>query len=309
MTNVLRDLYKNTKLMKLVAGQVPVSVSSTSTIDEALHLMAQHHVSCLPVVGTDGSISGQIDSLDIVSYISNVIPDDKDFQAHAVLSLQIAGRAISLVTVGEVANASGRDPYIPTSMDAHADHLISYFAEGLHRAMVFDHANKLAGVVSQMTLAAELANALPHMGSLKNIAHRKLHDLYLDENGPVTTLVASTRVFEAIRFMSKTALSAIAIVDEQTGKLIGNFSAVDIEGLYKDSYPKLTQTLREFLSEHSQASMNPITVTKDAELVTAVKSMVDNKVHRLWIVDANAKPVAVFSLTDLFRLAQLPELL
>jgi predicted transcriptional regulator len=48
--------------------------------------------------------------------------------------------------------------------------------------------------------------------------------------------------------------------------------------------------------------LNPITVTKDIKLNEALKLIVDNHIHRLWVVNEEKKVENVVSLTDLIKL-------
>jgi CBS domain-containing protein len=306
--NVLYQHLHGLRLQALVATQVTASVTEKATLEEAVTKMAEARVTCLPIVDSaTGDVLSQIDTLDILQYIAKVLPDNHDLKVHEWRSLQIAGRAIAVVTVMEVADMSGRDPFAPVYEDAGMGLLLEFFSKGMHRVMVFDKKLNLKGVVSQMTVAQEVASALDHVQTLKAVGEKTISALGL-QCSEVMTISKASRVYEAIRMMAAKGVSALALIDPLTGQLCGNFSAIDVEGLYHGDYLKMTMSIEEYLIEKYPQSLRPIVVRGDSTFADTIKSMVENRVHRVWVVDGEYKPMGVVSLTDIFKLAMLPEL-
>ena len=48
---------------------------------------------------------------------------------------------------------------------------------------------------------------------------------------------------------------------------------------------------------------------KDVSLYTAVNTLVENKIHRVWVIDSGFKPVGVVSLSDVLMSVGNPEVL
>lgn len=98
--------------------------------------------------------------------------------------------------------------------------------------------------------------------------------------------------------MRSGGVSAVALVNAE-GKLTGNFSATDLKGLYDETMPSLLDTAQDYLEKFSPSSLKPTCIRAETTVADAVKTMVEDKVHRLWVIDADFKPVGVVSMTDL----------
>jgi CBS domain-containing protein len=115
----------------------------------------------------------------------------------------------------------------------------------------------------------------------------------------------------------------VALVND-AGKLAGNFSATDLkvrihtphglqslvgtlssrcieneQGLYDETMPKLLDTAEDYLEKFSPSSLKPACVRLDTTVADAVKTMVEDHVHRLWVIDDDFKPTGVITMTDL----------
>ena len=53
--------------------------------------------------------------------------------------------------------------------------------------------------------------------------------------------------------MKKEGVSALAVVDP-SGKLVGNFSASDLKGLFRQRLPDFLKSVEQFLKDHSPGS-------------------------------------------------------
>ncbi len=64
-----------------------------------------------------------------------------------------------------------------------------------------------------------------------------------------------------------------------------------------------TDTLTLSLQEFWKGTQQPlVTATPDDSLATSMQKLVDNNVHRLFVVDENSKPTKVISITDITNL-------
>ena len=108
---------------------------------------------------------------------------------------------------------------------------------------------------------------------------------------------ADTPVAEVARRMVEHDVSALVVTDEQ-GYLLGLISRTDLVTLraFEDYWPEMT-------AEHAMVRQ-VITVSPQATMRQASRLMVENKVHRLIVVETEGdrlRPVGVLSQTDIVR--------
>lgn len=305
--NVLSDFFHSLHVQDLVSHQQLVSVRDNQGCGEAVAAMSDAHVSCLPIVDhSTGKVVSQIDMLDVLAYVASVLPDTETVHHDPKNALAIAGRAILFPSVMEVADKSGRDPFTPVFVSSPASSLSLFFAQGMHRAVVVDHNNTCVGVVSQMSICEKLADALQH--KLKEFGAKSFAELHASDRTKISAIKETAKVVDAIKYLAESRLSALAVVDPQSGRLTANFSAVDLDGIYHQEMPQIMTNIREYLEKFHPQSLAPVVVRPETTLSEAVSLIVNSKVHRAWVVDNNFCPVSCFSLTDVFKLATLPEL-
>lgn len=301
--NAIYEALHSVKLADFVNRAEHVQVLDTnSTVEAAVKFLSEKNILSAPVVDAKTKdCVGIIDMLDIVHYIVRAAPEPSQLHENYFKSLEMFGRVIALETVNYVLNASGRDPYVPIYHENPVTLLVSLFAKGIHRAPVLDANNKVINTTSQSDIVRYLAEHL-HMGKAKAMGETPVSKLGLGANTPVVVFHDDS-VLKALQTIKEKGVSAVGVVDEQ-GKLVGNFSASDLKGLYREQLPSLTLSVREYLKKHSPKSLSPISTPKDATLMEVAKMLKENKLHRLWVLDENRKPAGVITLTDLMGLVE-----
>jgi len=274
-------------------------LTDNQTLEAAMKLLSDNKILGAPVT-FNGEVIGIIDVLDIVQFVVKVAPNALDLKLNPT-ALETVGRAIAWKTVGEVVNESGRNPLVPIYASDPATSAISYFAQGFHRAVVFNSERQVIGVLSQTALVERMGEMLKH-GDNKAIASRNLQSLGLGMAEPVT-IKSSASVLDGLNALAGFNVSAIAIIDG-SGKLCGNFSASDLRGIYAEHLPSFHKTIVEFLQEHSPQSLKPRAIYRDATLADCIDELQTEQVHRLWCIDGDFKPIGLVSNTDLMQLAQ-----
>jgi CBS domain-containing protein len=117
--------------------------------------------------------------------------------------------------------------------------------------------------------------------------------------------------------MYQKMVSGVAVVNSG-GQLIGNISATDlkfISGSPTELMQRLDTTAIEFLEWRSgqprfseqdllkdAAFALPLTCTLEDTLLTVLKKLKTKGTHRLWLIDADNKPIGVISLCDIINM-------
>jgi len=182
------------------------------------------------------------------------------------------------------------------------------FAAGSHIVgVVDDSTSKLVGILSQGSLFQQVAEmwvkgplkeekegASPLLSALMELKYI---------TSPVKSVSSKVTALSAFESMSKLDLSGLAVVNDE-GALIHNTSATDIK-LWLSASSMLNMSIEAFLIEIRKASLDeryPVTMCSPKDsFVRAVKKLQATKYHRLWIVDADKKPIGVLALTDIFK--------
>lgn len=119
-------------------------------------------------------------------------------------------------------------------------------------------------------------------------------------------------VYHAFKRMAELNISAIAVVDEEhDGILIGTLSVSDlrfvsskaeIEPLIKEM---ATMSIKDFLlrvKKQPVSGINSLITCKPNDSVRAtINNALENKVHRVWCIDEQERPLHVVTFTDMIR--------
>src|SRR5690606_33032138 len=101
-------------------------------------------------------------------------------------------------------------------------------------------------------------------------------------------------VNEAFKKLVLFVLSAVAVVDETSGVLIETVSPSDLRYGYQHdpTFGFLHKTCADFVIDvHNEVSRKQQSVTAESTLGEVFEGLVQGKVHQLWIVDDDNKPI------------------
>ena len=107
--------------------------------------------------------------------------------------------------------------------------------------------------------------------------------------GPETTLA------EAARLMWERRIGSLLVVDDE-GRLRGIITERDLVFAVSEAWDPNRHTVLEVMTE------NPITVERDADILTVVRKMRDANVRHMPVVDENGRPVGIISYRDVLDL-------
>lgn len=108
-------------------------------------------------------------------------------------------------------------------------------------------------------------------------------------------------VVDVLQEMVKRKADAAAIVSRATGTLITTFSPSDVRTLTLGSGLKynLQKQVGQYIRDLNQGSIpESIVLNQNSTLAAAIAKMVQNNVHRIWVVDSNMNPSACVTAED-----------
>jgi len=292
-------------------------LSSYDTLEDALEVLDAKGVSSAPIIDVDSQkIIGVLDMYDIVVFILRAmgVSPTIDFEAVPVgylESLEVDGRLIAKTPlvdiVGNVTNFRSPAPTEVVEPSRPLQSIMELFVSGVERVLVAE-GGQVIGMYSQSDMISLIAQSMYLIGLKKK---RRLVDLNLARS-PMVTVPTTTRVLTTLKEMYNQGVPAVGIVLE-SGRLIGNFSASNLKGIKNDEFVSLHMSVIDFLQHqrfkerplltkmaHAKA-LHPATVFAQDTLEHAVLMMAASRVHRLWVVKDDLKPMGVLTIADLLR--------
>lgn len=240
--------------------------------------------------------------LDVVVHALEVAPQKQvgaavtRWDGNVKRALETAARALALTEVKKCMNASGKDNYVPLEEAEEATLAVNVFAGGIHRAPILNKEAKLLGTVSQSSLVRWMAQESKTYLKEHPALDLYLSDLGLGANAP-TTVTADQSVVRVLATLAEAGVSAVPLVNAK-GELVGNFSAVDLVGLYAERLPQFEQSVEHFLKEHAPHSLQPRSLPYRSTLREVLAFFETHPFHRVWITE-HGKVHGVVSHTDL----------
>jgi 5'-AMP-activated protein kinase, regulatory gamma subunit len=139
-----------------------------------------------------------------------------------------------------------------------------------------------------------------------DIGKLRVGELINDQKEGVFSLKESQPAIEGVALMEKNHVSGLAVVDED-GCIIANFSTHDFSKMMASSGaiapPELFLPMHVFLLQQAQLvpSRAPVTCRKTDSLVSVVTKLALYRVHRVWVVDEENKPIGVITPFEVLR--------
>jgi len=180
------------------------------------------------------------------------------------------------------------------------------FSKDTHRSLVIDYTNKTSPYILTQTdiikYVYDNPECLPEIDY--NSSLRSLGWSNENKKNELVVGYANETALNVYRRMAFKNLIGIPIVDGVNQQILGNLSLSDLRGLNYESIDLLVLPILEFLKHlpNSENILNPKVVTYDTSLKETLKIIIDNHIHRIWIIDENKKVLDVITLTDLINL-------
>ncbi|KAI8847330.1 hypothetical protein BC829DRAFT_247431 [Chytridium lagenaria] len=165
------------------------------------------------------------------------------------------------------------------------------FAQGTHRALITDALRQRPAIL--LTQTDILRYLLDHPEEYSNAPTNfstTLKDLGITSRGHVHAVSESETAIEGYSRMASKKVSALPVVDKD-GKVVDSLSASDLRGMSEDTLKNVMLPVREFVKISSTHKELTVSLTENNTLNDALKIMVDTNVHRVWILDAEKRPI------------------
>jgi CBS-domain-containing membrane protein len=267
-----------------------VTLSPDETVEGALKKLSYHAISSAPIFDPNKqNITGYLSVLDLCVWVVRAFHQAKGDKTY---NWDVVDREFRSPVRGLL--DYGIDPVWPVSEDQSLRSLISScFKWRLHRAPVTSN-RQIVGHVSQSDVIAFLAG---HLKEIQPLASKTLKELGL-QSGPVLSMPESASLVKGFSNIMETKFSGLAVIDAQ-GKLVNNLSAADLAGITRDTFWKLEKPVKSLFEEKQKLA--PLCCKPEATFGEVIKMLADCRVHRVYVVDEQRRPVNVITLTSIMN--------
>lgn len=165
----------------------------------------------------------------------------------------------------------------------------------VHRVAIFDSRARVVGLVSQSDVIRFLAL---HTDELGEEGSKTLEQLEFVRD--VVSVDASCSAAEAFAKMVAANVSSVAVVAAD-GEFLCSLGSDDLRGLRSSTFPLLAKPVAQFLVALHGHTQLPVTARPGDRLSAVLKRLAQNRLHRMYILDAKKSPVGILTLTDAMR--------
>ena len=131
------------------------TINSLETVHDALTLMAENHLSALPVVDRHDSVTGMISQSDIIGIAHDADEEDLSF-SRSLATIMTGGIPLEDITTQRIEEIMS-DTIVPgfadDSLTVLAEKMLAY---GVHHLPIVNEDNRLLGIVSTMDVLKAL---------------------------------------------------------------------------------------------------------------------------------------------------------
>lgn len=282
-----------------------ITVKNTDSVLSAFKTLCEGKVLSVPVLDPSAGnvVQCVVSFLDFINYFLRLFTPE-EVKRHKFAELLDRAHALERKTVKDMAGDIGDlDPPVSVRPECLARDAVKLMIQHhAHRVLVTDEEGKLVTIVTQSRMVELLAYVLD---SVRERAERTLLELNLAEKG-VHTINQAQPAIDAFSLMREKKVSAIAVVDCE-GKLVDTISATDIRVVgfkleYMDMLSKPAFEYTEFIRSKTSKPEFVVCCKQKDELAYALRLLMFWKMHRVFVVDEDRKPVSVLSLYDILAL-------
>jgi len=276
--------------------------------------MIEKNFLSVPVLQKTGyKYYGFVDAFDIVKYFiehfgSKKLESSEDFWSLIEEDERFQRRTVKDVMTYPIAR---RNPFHPVKKGFSLFSAFEILAkeDGVHRIPVIDTNRKLINLLTQSQCVRYLNTTLDQLGTIQNKPLKEISHLQKD----VKSILQTDKCIDGFNKMVEFNVQGLAVLD-QSGKLIDTLSVRDLKHVSSDGrlFWRLYQPVSDFLKKVRDAEQEATKVTytlqfakEDDTLGLVIRKLVQFNLHRLFLVDADQKPIGVVSLKDvLFEILQ-----
>jgi len=267
-----------------------VTIDNKHTIGQTIKLLHEKKIRSVPVIDDETKkCLGSVNVLDIACFIAHLDVGEEEILGATIFYFD--------KNITEVLDFFKTDYFMPMSPNYALSLAVQTFCRIAHCIPITDTSGKITNVLSQSDVVRFVSkNVSLFFGSNAS----RVPSQFGFVKGLKATLKVDSKsmVLKAITTLYENKVTALAIVNDD-GTLLGNFSASDLGTLTVENFStKIKEPVSKFIDVEKQ---EVIAVSESTSMGDIVKILADKKIHRVWIIDAEERPVGLVSLSDIMK--------
>jgi len=280
-------------VLALVSNQCPIVVQHTDSVAHVLKVLQDNKILSAPVYSseTDRFIA-LVDVLDLVVFLVSLSQGTDT-------SMEQIRRGFQR-PVYQACGISRNNPFYPIAecTTVH-EALENFLALGVHRLPIVDSCNRIRALVCQLDAICFLLRVEGQTPEITKVFNLSLRALGLACKQTLVTVPADEALISCFALLALNKISGLAIVDK-TGRLVGSLCAMDLAGITEENWLDLSMSVGDFV--YSKVRQQSAIFCKPEHTLRQMLQMATTgKVHRVFVVDDDLKPVGVVTFTDALR--------
>lgn len=302
----LAQVLKNHTASEIESSQKVIEIDSSMSPLEASQVLWQNNILGAPV--WDSTKQKYLGFFDMRDTLSAVIASQKDLHGSSSEDGNDTGMPLMTkwfedmnITVSYLA---ARNPFVyckpETSLEQVCKLLVKHKC---HRIPILGENGRCCAIISQSALVKTLVAYVSD-----EELEETLEEAALQYKKDIISAVDTASAKQVFELLDSHRLSGIAVVDEETGKLVGNTSARDIKlSVVSPVDASMDQDILSYLAKVRQSTFSKkerypsAHVAEDSTVGHAIRMLAKTGYHRVFVVDEEVKPVGVISVADIIR--------
>lgn len=297
-------IYTRAEQLRVPDNTVFIAERTDKVIDVFKGLV-KHNFLSVPVLQKTGQKwYGFIDISDIVTYVVHnfnlpMLSTTEDFWALFDKEEEFRKKTVKDLMKGPL---SRNNPFHPVRGGYSLLYAMEALAKepNLHRVVVIDDQRQILNLITQSQVVRFLSEHLTELGPKADCPVSQLKSVIK----PVFSVNKDIKAIEAFEYMIEKGVAGVAVVNDE-GKLIGNISLIDLKAMAPDGslFWRLFHNVSGFLHKVDEhyGQKRPSRVQYCSPKQTfkeAITRMVEQNIHRMYVVDDEHKPIGVISSKD-----------
>eukprot|EP00049_Salpingoeca_infusionum_P012995 m.241569 g.241569 ORF g.241569 m.241569 type:complete len:367 (+) comp15327_c0_seq5:116-1216(+) len=281
-------------------------ISSSLGTVRAFHELVKHGVHSAPVYDSaESRYIGVFDMADMLVYVLSTL--HRTSETDEVLPDELTTNLIDILawvnrlvpdSATDVTNLSKRNPFVTINADATLlDAMVQFGQKGVKRLAVVD---SVSGKVTKYITQSGLGRVLQeHEDAVSGFGTETIHSKKLGFID-VKTVNQDAPAVRAFELMEKFKVGGIGVVNS-SGVLVGSLSDTDLRAMFEvPNFRLYGLTVSQLLAKLGHTG-RVFTVPPTAQLRDAFAQLNEHRVHRLYIIDEQGKPIGVVTYKQLLQ--------
>jgi len=291
----LSQLLKDNPLRIILTPKQLLIVNARENVGTLLQKLRECSLRCAVVYDSEKLFVGFVDVLDICTHILDVTNWRNDLSVDSFKNLLWEGQNFVSEDSGQLINISQGNPFEAVNPDMPLIDAVRLMARGIYRLPVIEN-GLIVNIVSQWDILLMVCSRISLLGPQ---FERQLKDTTIGSSFSLAIPDNLDGVL-AVKFLFDNQIAGAPVVDEN-GRTISSFSATDLLNLTAETFPLLSLSVRDYLLRTYGYLKPPVCCKVTDTVENVILKMLSFKIHRVYCVDDQLKPMGVISLTDIMK--------